>query len=76
MKFIAYALRPEVQARLMEVYNMGPVDSKVNSLLSAELQRINPTAPDNLSKQVSMNNLWYADHYSETLDRYLALIGG
>ncbi len=76
MKFIAYALRPEVQARLMEVYNMGPVDAKANSLLSAELQRINPTAPANLSKQVSMNNLWYADHYSETLDRYLALIGG
>jgi putative spermidine/putrescine transport system substrate-binding protein len=76
MKFIAYALRPEVQAKLMEVYNMGPVDSKVNALLSPELQRINPTAPDNLRKQVSMNNLWYADHYGETLERYLALIGG
>jgi putative spermidine/putrescine transport system substrate-binding protein len=76
MKFIAYALRPETQAKLMEVYNMGPVDTKVNALLSAELQKINPTAPANLSKQVQMNNLWYADHYSDTLNRYLALIGG
>jgi len=55
---------------------MGPVDAKANALLSPELQRINPTAPENLSRQVSMNNLWYADHYGETLERYLALIGG
>ncbi|TBU86244.1 ABC transporter substrate-binding protein [Phytopseudomonas dryadis] len=76
MAFIAYALRPEVQALLMEVYNMGPVDLKANELLSPELQRINPTAPENLSKQVSLNNRWHAEHYGAALERYLALIGG
>ncbi|MCP1627031.1 ABC transporter substrate-binding protein [Pseudomonas nitroreducens] len=76
MDFIAYALRPEVQAKLMEVYNMGPVNLKANDLLSAQLQAINPTAPDNLKKQVSLNNKWHAEHYGETLERYLALIGG
>lgn len=76
MQFIAYALRPEVQARLMEVYNMGPVNLAANELLSPQLQAINPTAPDNLKKQVSLNNKWHAEHYGETLERYLALIGG
>jgi putative spermidine/putrescine transport system substrate-binding protein len=75
MNFIAYALRPEVQARLMEIYNMGPVSPAVNKTLSPKLQSINPTAPDNLKKQVSLNNRWHADHYGESLQRYLALIG-
>lgn len=76
MEFIAYALRPEVQAKLMEIYNMGPVNLAANELLSPELQAINPTAPDNLKKQVSLNNRWHAEHYGETLERYLALVGG
>lgn len=76
MDFIAYALRPEVQALLMQVYNMGPVNSKANALLSPELQAINPTAPENFKKQVMLNNRWHAEHYGETLERYLALIGG
>lgn len=76
MAFIAYALRPEVQAELMEVYNMGPVNLAANELLDPGLQAINPTAPDNLEKQVSLNNRWHAEHYGETLERYLALIGG
>lgn len=76
MDFIAYALRPEVQALLMKNYNMGPVDLKANALLSPELQAINPTAPGNLKKQISLNNRWHAEHYGETLERYLALIGG
>ncbi|WP_029978511.1 ABC transporter substrate-binding protein [Pseudomonas sp. PH1b] len=76
MDFIAYALRPEVQALLMQIYNMGPVNSEANGLLSLELQAINPTAPENRKKQVMLNNRWHAEHYGETLERYLALIGG
>jgi putative spermidine/putrescine transport system substrate-binding protein len=76
MKFIAMAQDPKIQARLMEVYRMGPVNAAANDLLSAELQALNPTAPANAAKQIVMNNLWYADHYGTTLDRYLALIAG
>jgi len=76
MQFIAYAQRPEVQALLMAIYHMGPVNQAANALLDARLQAINPTAPDNLKQQVSLNNRWHAEHYGQTLQRYLALIGG
>ncbi len=74
MRFIAMAQRPEVQAKLMEVYNMGPVNNAANALLSPELQALNPAAPANLSRQIPMQNRWYADHYGEALERYTALI--
>ncbi|PSM20096.1 ABC transporter substrate-binding protein [Nitratireductor sp. StC3] len=75
MDFIAYALRPEVQVKLMEAYAMGPVSAAANDLLSPELALANPTSPENFGKQVLLNNKWHADHYGETLERYLALIG-
>jgi putative spermidine/putrescine transport system substrate-binding protein len=76
MKFIAMAQEPRVQARLMEVYKMGPVNPAANDLLSPELRALNPTAPANAAKQMVMNNLWYAERYGAVLDRYLALIAG
>ncbi|GAA4163858.1 ABC transporter substrate-binding protein [Shinella granuli] len=76
MRFIRMTQEPEVQAKLMEVYGMGPVNPAANALLSPELQKISPTAPENIERSVSMQNQWYAENYGQALDKYTALISG
>lgn len=74
MRFIRMAQEPAVQAKLMEVYGMGPVNPAANALLSPELQKISPTAPENFDRSILMQNKWYAENYGHALDKYTALI--
>jgi len=60
----------------MAIYHMGAINQAGNALLDAKLQSINPAAPENLKQQIPLNNRWHAEYYGQTLQRYLALIGG
>ena len=52
MKFIEFATRPEIQAALVKVQPLGPVNLKSFDYIDDAHARTLPSHPDNLRKQV------------------------
>lgn len=55
MKFIEFATRPEIQAALVKIQPLGPVNLKTFDYLTEDEARILPSHPDHLDKQVLLN---------------------
>lgn len=60
MKFIEYATRPEVQAAMVKLQLLGPVNLKAFDHLSQERAKALPSYPDNLKKQVFLSADFWA----------------
>ena len=60
MKFIEFATRPEIQAALVKIQPLGPVNLKSFDHIDDAHARTLPSHPDNLKKQVFLS----ADYWS------------
>jgi putative spermidine/putrescine transport system substrate-binding protein len=60
MKFIEFATRPEIQAALVKIQPLGPVNLKTFDYLTEDEARILPSHPDHLDKQVLLNAEFWA----------------
>ena len=62
MKFIEFATRPEIQAAMVELQLLGPVNLKAFDHLEEERAKLLPSHPDNLEKQVLLQaDFWAAE---------------
>lgn len=68
--FINFALRPEVQRRVAEIYPIGPVNRRAFDALPAERLAVLPSAPKNKEVQVYPDYQWWADHLDEVVERF------
>lgn len=71
MEFIAHAQDPESQAVLFEELGNGPANPAADKLIPAGKRYLNCASPENLRKQIVLDVEWYADHYAESLEKYL-----
>jgi len=60
MKFIEFATRPEVQAAMVELQLLGPVNLKAFDHLPADRAKALPSHPENLKKQVLLSAEFWA----------------
>nr|NIS43691.1 ABC transporter substrate-binding protein [Desulfuromonadales bacterium] len=65
MKFIEFATRPEIQAAMVELQLLGPVNLKSFDHLSQERAEQLPSYPANLEKQVFLNADFWASSDAE-----------
>lgn len=72
--FIASTQDPESQVALFESLGNGPINPQASAMVPEELQASDPGNPENFAKQVAVDSEWYAEHYSEVLNRYTDLI--
>ncbi|EWY41603.1 ABC transporter substrate-binding protein [Skermanella stibiiresistens SB22] len=75
-QFIASTLIPERQIVLLDKLGNSPSNPAASALLTAEQRRIDPGYPENLAKQVIRDELWYADHYDDALNKWIDAIAG
>jgi len=61
MRFIEFATRPEVQARLVQIQPLGPVNIAAFDHIPADVAAELPSAPDNLAQQVVLNAAWWSE---------------
>ncbi|MBY8975858.1 ABC transporter substrate-binding protein [Rhodobacteraceae bacterium NNCM2] len=71
MKFIAHAQKPELQVKWLELIGSGPINPAAAPLVPAELQKWNPSSPENLATQILYNDEWYAKHQTSAEEMYV-----
>ncbi|MGR3563409.1 MAG: ABC transporter substrate-binding protein [Heliomarina sp.] len=71
MKFIAHAQKPELQVKWLELLGSGPINPAAASMVPAELEKWNPTSPENLATQILYNDEWYAKHQIAAEEMYV-----
>jgi putative spermidine/putrescine transport system substrate-binding protein len=72
MKFIAFAVGPEEQAKFATHIPYGPTNTKAFAFLDPKLAAQLPSAPENRSKQVLVDAAWWADNYDKVNERFQA----
>jgi putative spermidine/putrescine transport system substrate-binding protein len=70
MKFINFCLDPQRQATYATLNPYGPSNTKALPLLAPEVRAMQPTAPENLEKQIVFNDEWWASRLTELTDRF------
>lgn len=70
MKFINFCLDPHRQAAYATLNPYGPANTKALPLLAPEVRAMQPTAPENLEKQIVFNDEWWAGRLTELTDRF------
>jgi putative spermidine/putrescine transport system substrate-binding protein len=70
MHLINFALAPERQAFFSSMYPYGPSNKKAIELITAEARSRQPTAPENLEKQIVFNDEWWASRLTELTDQF------
>lgn len=68
MKFIAFAMRPDRQAALMNLHGNTPASRKAMSMIKPDIKKW-MSNPDN-KNNVVCNDLWWADHYDDLTRRF------
>jgi putative spermidine/putrescine transport system substrate-binding protein len=66
MKFVGFAMRPEIQAALAERYPYGPSNPRAAELVKPETKTKLNTTPEKFKKQVLIDWDWYC---AQTLDQ-------
>jgi putative spermidine/putrescine transport system substrate-binding protein len=61
MKFIEFATRPEIQAALVQLQPLGPVNLAAFEHVPEDVAVTLPSHPENLDKQVVLNAAWWAE---------------
>lgn len=73
-KFIASAQSPESQVELLKRVGNGPINPAASALVPADMAALNCGSPENVAKQIAVDNEWYAEHYAAALNRYMDVI--
>lgn len=71
MQFIAHAQDPDSQVTLFEAMANGPANPAADELIPEDQRYLNCASPENMAKQITLDMEWYADHYAESLEKYL-----
>lgn len=71
---IAKMLDPEVQAKVYLKTNLSPSNPAAEKFIPAEYAPFNPTAADNVSRQVPVDVQWYIDNQERVQTKFLELI--
>ncbi|QYX56181.1 ABC transporter substrate-binding protein [Roseovarius sp. SCSIO 43702] len=71
MKFIAHAQDPELQVQWLEMIGCGPANPEAADMVPPELQKWNPSSPENLAKQIFYNDEWYAKNQVAAEEAYV-----
>lgn len=74
MKFLASMQEPEKQLVMFEMLGQGPGNPAADALIPEDQRRHNPVSDKNIAVQVPLDVEWYAEHYKDALDKYLAMI--
>ncbi len=72
MKALAMFLSPEPQAHFAQYIDYGPINAKAfdtGILNDADRKRVN-SSPENLAKQVIINDAWWGEHGAEMMERW------
>ncbi|MGF7160492.1 putative spermidine/putrescine transport system substrate-binding protein [Rhodoligotrophos appendicifer] len=72
--FIASAQDPAGQVKLLELLGNGPANPAAAAMVPAELKKDDCTQPEAVKVQHQLDQSWYVENYSATLDKFLALI--
>lgn len=72
--FIAATQDPASQIALFKILGNGPINPAAAELVPEELRADDPGSPENYARQIAVDAEWYADHYSDVLNRYTDLI--
>lgn len=76
MRLVDSTILPERQVALLRSLGTGPANPAAAALVPAELRAHNPMDPENLAKQVVVDEPWHADHYTAAYERFSDLITG
>ncbi|MEI4260148.1 ABC transporter substrate-binding protein [Roseovarius sp. D0-M9] len=71
MKFIAHAQTPELQVKWLELLGSGPANPNAAPLVPDELQKWNPSSPENLAQQIFYNDEWYGKNQVAAEEKYI-----
>ena len=74
MNFIAASLEPASQVELFKLIGMGPSNPAAASLIPAGLRRFDPSQPENMARQIAINEEWYGANLAAVEAKYLAVI--
>ncbi len=74
MEFIAQSLEPAGQVELFKLIGMGPSNPEAAPMIPADLRPYDPSQPDNLAKQILINEEWYGQNLVEAESKYLDII--
>ncbi len=74
MQFIAIALEPAAQVELFKLIGMGPSNPAASALIPDDLKRFDPSQPENLAKQIHIDEGWYGANLAEVEAKYLSII--
>jgi putative spermidine/putrescine transport system substrate-binding protein len=69
-QFVAFASSADAQAELPKYIPYGPPNKKAIELIPPDILKDLPTAPENLSKQVIINNQWWEQNQAAVLERW------
>lgn len=74
MDFIAYASKPENQAKLPKFIAYGMTNTKANPLVPADLQAVLPTTPENRAKATSIDVDFWVENIEPLTERFNAWV--
>lgn len=74
MNFIAVSLEPASQAELFKLIGMGPSNPAAAALIPPALKRFDPSQPENLARQIVIDEEWYGANLTEVEAKYLNII--
>ncbi len=74
MEFIAQSLDPASQVELFRLIGMGPSNPAAAAMIPADLKKYDPSQPDNLAKQIVIDDAWYGKNLTEAEAKYLDII--
>jgi putative spermidine/putrescine transport system substrate-binding protein len=74
MEFISQSLEPAGQVELFKLIAMGPSNPEAGKMIPEDLRRYDPAQPDNLAKQVEIDEDWYGANLTEAEAKYLDII--
>ncbi|WP_244107565.1 ABC transporter substrate-binding protein [Burkholderia anthina] len=72
MKFIAYASKPDVQAKLPQYIAYGMTNTKAQALVPAQYASELPTAPENMKSSIALDADFWTDNVGPLTQRFNA----
>lgn len=73
-RWIANMQDPNLQIEAMKCFGQGPANPAASDLMTPELRRLHPAAPENLKQQVLLDSAYFAEKYDDVLNAYLDAI--
>ncbi len=70
MRFVAFCLEPEQQAKLSKFIPYSPTNEKAEALISPDIAKNLPLSKDNQNKVILRNNQWWAEHEQELVPKW------